>query len=106
MRTMLNFNLDCVQSKTDTTKKYGVDYRKCLNYTAIKKYFNCPPNSDSNDIKINEFLVAHWKAKVNYRSYLNIPFYNYYPVVNISYETAQKFCEWRSWAVMFMRSMD
>ena len=106
MRTMLNFNLDCIQSKTDTIHKYGVNYKEFLNYKDFERHFNCPPNPDSNMFKINEFLVAHWKSKDNYRTYLNAPNYNYYPVVNISYETAKKFCEWRTWAVMFMRSMD
>ncbi len=106
MSTMLNYNLDCIQSKTDTTKKYGIDFKKFRNMSDYLKHFNCPPNPDSNRFKINEFLVAHWKSKDNYRTYLNAPYYNYYPVVNISYETAKKFCEWRTWAVMFIRSMD
>ncbi|MCI1189221.1 formylglycine-generating enzyme family protein [Hymenobacter sp. DH14] len=55
-----------------------------------------PADSSSNDIR-PALLPA--PAALPVPDYYSSPFYAYYPVVGISYEQAQQYCQWRTQAV-------
>ncbi|MEO8151284.1 MAG: SUMF1/EgtB/PvdO family nonheme iron enzyme [Bacteroidia bacterium] len=88
-----NFNLECFKAYKDSM--IGGD---CGAGRVSSKIY-CDSNPDSNKIKIDYQLPVSWNSYTTYL-YLRNAKYQFYPCINISYETAKLFCEWRTQIAM------
>lgn len=90
MRSFYNFNLDSIVKNAASAPFFGNDHRNFLDN------MHPVPNPDSSRYKINQDAAVSWDHWVSFREYLNNSSYNFYPLVNISYDLAIEFCKWRT----------
>lgn len=88
MRTFARFNLDTLQQIVAAAPYYGYSVNKLID--------TLTPNADSARYKINQTAPVTWNNWVDYKTYLNNPAYNFYPLINISHDLAIEFCKWRT----------
>ena len=93
MSNFINYNLDSFQKLVASLPMSGVAFKEFLTQLRFE------PNRDSATLKINRDATFSWSKPENFEIYLSHPAYNFYPVVNITYEMAKGFCEWRTAAV-------
>ena len=91
------FSIECWKAYGDSLIKFNSNYTK-----AIKSLVdNCKPNSDSLSIMIFKYSHLIWGRHFwGVDEYLNNPKYQNYPCININYETAIAYCEFRTQAVL------
>jgi formylglycine-generating enzyme required for sulfatase activity len=95
VRKVLRYNLDCFQQIIDTLPLYGVN-KDSLNYPTI-----CPPRFENDSLVIDSETPVAWSNE-GMGPYLRKPATVRYPVVNVSFKLAQRYCQWRTNAVMSM----
>ena len=79
---------------------YGVDIERFRSYMRL-----CGPDKmQFKKMSIPHNMQLSWNMNTN--EYLNSPTYKNFPVVNISYSQALKYCEWRSDMVMLFYASD
>jgi formylglycine-generating enzyme required for sulfatase activity len=96
MRAFFNFNLDTLEKIMSTLPYSNFDIGR------IVKPNNFKINKDSASLMINDDIKTFWNGWIEYKTYLNHPRFNYFPMVNISYSVAAKFCKWRTLVVKIL----
>lgn len=67
----------------------------------FKKY-DFTSNQDSSGMAINDSIKTFWNGWVDYGAYLKSLRFNFFPMVNISYNEAATFCKWRTFVVKIL----
>ena len=91
LRTMAYFNLDSIQQMAAAAPYFGYNMNRLFDALQV-----LPPRRDSADYMISKTATVSWNNWVDFQTYHYSPNFNFYPMVNISYEVAVKFCEWRT----------
>ena len=98
MNKKLKYNFSAFQHLVDSLPYYGFDIK---NFT---DHYLFPPDKDSSQYKVNLKSAVASNKYPFYYDYLHNPTYNNYPMINISYQVATAYCEWRTNMVMLYYS--
>ncbi len=101
MRTIAKFNMDTFLQLVNSAPYFGYNMSNFF-----ETFKNITPQGDSAIYILNQAASVSWKNGIDYKTYLNKPTYNFYPLINISYDVAVKFCEWRTAMVQLVYSAD
>ncbi|MES2430984.1 MAG: hypothetical protein V4556_08605 [Bacteroidota bacterium] len=88
-----HYNIDSLEKVVQTLPYLNFDIGYFLKYT------NFAYNTDSSKCLIADTVKTFWNNWTDFKTYLNNPRFNFFPVVNISQETATNFCKWRTYMV-------
>jgi hypothetical protein len=99
LRQTLHFNLDSFEKFVQTLPYYNYDF------DLFFKESGFAINNDSSSLIIIDTIKSFWNNWTDFKSYLNHPRFNYFPVVNISSDVAASFCKWRTLTVKLFYSM-
>jgi hypothetical protein len=86
----LRFNLDKFEDYTNSMPDYKFET------SSFFKQIDFKPDYDSLKYLIpetEEMIFGDW---VDYKSYLTLPDFNYFPVINVNAEIAKSYCRWRT----------
>ena len=86
----LRFNLDKFEDYTNSMPDLKFET------SSFFKQIDFKPNNDSLKYLIpetDEMIFGDW---IDYKSYLTLPAFNYFPVVNVNSEIAKSYCRWRT----------
>lgn len=87
---LIRFNLDKFEDYTNSMPDYKFET------SSFFKQIDFKPDNDSLKYLIpesEEMIFGDW---VDYKSYLTLPDFNYFPVINVNAEIAKSYCRWRT----------
>lgn len=93
LEQIFHYNIDSLEKVSKTLPYTNFDFGYFLRHS------NFAYNSDSLKCLISDTVKTFWNGWTDFKTYLNHPRFNYFPIVNISTETATNFCKWRTYMV-------